>query len=80
MLRRPVTHVFTHFRKLGGVESILRRLAESDARLAPGNRVLSLFESAPFSLPNVAGLGLRGLSSPKTARRRLAARGLGRRR
>jgi glycosyltransferase involved in cell wall biosynthesis len=72
MLRRPVTHVFTHYRKLGGVESILRRLAETDARLAPGNRVLSLFESAPFSLPNVAGLGLRGLSSPKTARRRLA--------
>lgn len=74
-MRRPtVTHVFTHYRKLGGVESILRRIAERGARQTPATRVLSLFERGPFSLANVDGLALSGFSSPRAARGALARR------
>ncbi len=72
MRQPPVTHVFTHYRKLGGVESILRRIAERDARRNPEGRVLSLFERGPFSLANVDGLGLSGFTSPGAARRAMA--------
>ena len=73
MLRTPVTHVFTHFRSLGGVESVLRRLAARDATHAPGSRTISLFERGPFAPNTVSGLGLSGLSTPAGARRRLHA-------
>lgn len=74
MRRPPVTHVFTHYRKLGGVESILRRIAERDARRDSADRILSLFERGPFSLANVDGLGLSGFASPRSARQALARR------
>ena len=68
-----MTHVFTHFRSLGGVESVLRRLAARDVSPSPENRTLSLFERGTFTPTTVSGLGLTGLSSPAGARRRLLA-------
>ncbi len=73
MLRTPVTHVFTHFRLLGGVESVLRRLARRDASLAPERRTLSLFEAGAFTPDTVSGLGLTRLDTPAGARDRLLA-------
>ena len=50
----PLTHVFTHFLKLGGVESLLKRHLEGDQRCGgsraarPGGRLF---------VEDVAGLG-----------------------
>ncbi len=71
MLRTPVTHVFTHYRQLGGVESVLRRLARRDAVHAPERRTLSLFEAGGFTPDNVAGLGLSWRNTPAGANARL---------
>jgi glycosyltransferase involved in cell wall biosynthesis len=53
-----LTHFFTHFRKLGGVESILRNHLVQDQRWGLPSRILAFFEPQGELSPNVSGLGL----------------------
>lgn len=69
-LELPVLHLFSHFRSLGGVQSMLQRHLAQDARFGLRSRVLAAFD--PFSADEhgVRGLGLTWRSSIRRARRR----------
>ena len=63
-----LTHFFTYFRNLGGVQSILKRhhSREQDSRF------LFSFEANNFKEPNISGLGVDGWDSIRSIRKKLA--------
>ena len=63
-----VIHVFTHFRSLGGVESILRRHLEHDKEQELSTRIVALFEPAGEVMDRVEGAGLTWRSTLREAR------------
>jgi len=70
------THIFTHYRKLGGVESMLRRHVGADRAAGRQPGIVGLFEpqeaerSAEAAEAALQAIGLTGGSSPWSARRR----------
>jgi len=62
-----LTHFFTYFRNLGGVQSILKRhhSREQDSRF------LFSFEANNFKEPNISGLGVDGWDSIRCIRKKL---------
>ena len=63
-----LTHFFTYFRNLGGVQSILKRhhSREQDSHF------LFSFEANNFKEPNISGLGVDGWDSIRSIRKKLA--------
>ena len=63
-----LTHFFTYFRNLGGVQSILKRhhSREQDSHF------LFSFEANNFKDPNISGLGVDGWDSIRCIRKKLA--------
>jgi len=63
-----LTHFFTYFRNLGGVQSILKRhhSREQDSHF------LFSFEANNFKEPNISGLGVDGWDSIRCIRKKLA--------
>lgn len=63
-----VTHVFTHFQQLGGVEALLRRHLEKDADANIRSRVIALFDTPKPSEERVLGGGWTWKTSPTSGR------------
>ncbi|MDP6795157.1 MAG: glycosyltransferase family 4 protein [Verrucomicrobiota bacterium] len=55
-----LSHFFTYYRSLGGVQSILKRHHDSDAKRGHEPSFLFAFEPDDFNEPNVNGLGFGG--------------------
>ncbi len=68
-------HGFTHFRGLGGVQSMLRLHHARDAAHGLESAVCAYFEPRDPGVERVHGLGLSGWSSIATARRRFPLAG-----
>jgi glycosyltransferase involved in cell wall biosynthesis len=66
-------HEFTHFRDLGGVQTLLRLHHAVDARHGVESTFCAFFEPPDCGVERVRGLGLTGFSSIHTARRRFRA-------
>lgn len=64
-----LTHVFTFYNTLGGVESVLRRHHNNDAQFDLDSQIIALFESSS-SQPRVLGLGLTWRDTIYSARRK----------
>src|SRR5262245_44369683 len=72
----PTTHYFTFFNSLGGVQSLLHRHLEADARWGLDSNIVAFFDSPQSDRERVRGLGLSWrstvLSSRAAFRKRLA--------
>lgn len=64
----PVTHYFTFFQSLGGVQSLLRRHLENDARWGLDSNIAAFFDSPMSDTERVHGLGLSWRSTVRSAR------------
>ncbi len=73
MNRIRLTHIFSHFRTLGGVESVLRHHLHRDGPQGIDSSILALFEPGGPVAERVTGLGLTWRHTIASARRRLAA-------
>ncbi len=69
----PLTHVFTHFQQLGGVEALLRRHLEHDALANLPSRVVALFDPPKAPEDRVLGGGWTWKTSPASGRVRFHA-------
>ncbi|MBI4660979.1 MAG: glycosyltransferase [Verrucomicrobia bacterium] len=69
-----VTHFFTHFQSLGGVQSLLRRHLEMDSRWGLETDVTAFFDTDPRSEPRVSGLGFGWHSTVRSSRRSFSTR------
>ncbi len=69
-----LVHGFTHFHGLGGVQSLLRVHHAGDAGQGLDSTFCAWFEPAHPGVERVSGMGLNGLSSIATARRRFRER------
>ncbi|MBI2948153.1 MAG: glycosyltransferase, partial [Verrucomicrobia bacterium] len=69
----PVTHYVSHFAPLGGVQTLLRRHLESDAKSGLETDVVAFFDPPHAAPPGVTGLGLDWKSTVSSARKRFAA-------
>ena len=58
-----LTHFFTYFSNLGGVQSILKRHQQDDEARGHDSRFLFGFEPNSIAEPNITGLGLGGWDS-----------------
>jgi len=58
-----LTHFFTYFRNLGGVQSILKRHQQNDETRGHDSHFLFSFEPDTFAEPNFSGLGIEGWDS-----------------
>jgi len=67
-----LSHFFTYYRTLGGVQSILKRHHGADAKRGHEPTFLFAFESDDFDEPNVNGLGFGGGHSIRSMRTRFA--------
>ena len=67
-----LTHFFTYFRNLGGVQSIIKRHHSSDSSREHNSSFLFSFEPNTFNEPNISGLGVNGWDSISTIRKKLA--------
>ena len=67
-----LSHFFTYYRTLGGVQSILKRHHASDAGRGHESAFLFAFEPDDFDEPNVTGLGFGGGHSIRSMRTRFA--------
>jgi glycosyltransferase involved in cell wall biosynthesis len=67
-----LSHFFTYYRTLGGVQSILKRHHAADAKRGHKPAFLFAFESDDFDEPNVTGLGFGGGHSISSMRTRFA--------
>lgn len=65
-----LTHYFTHYRSMGGVQSILRRHLESDARWGLQSNVTAFFDPRDAQPAGVHGLGFTGFTCLAEARQR----------
>ncbi len=71
--RVRLLHGFTHFHDLGGVQSMLRKHRAEDAAHGIDSEFLAYFEPWGAGSERVAGLGLNGRSTVRSARGRFAA-------
>ena len=67
-----LTHFFTYFRNLGGVQSIIKRHHSSDSSREHNSSFLFSFEPNTFNEPNISGLGVNGWDSIRSIRKKLA--------
>ena len=67
-----LTHFFTYFRNLGGVQSIIKRHHRSDISREHNSSFLFSFEPNTFNEPNISGLGVNGWDSISSIRKKLA--------
>ena len=67
-----LTHFFTYFRNLGGVQSIIKRHHSSDSSREHNSSFLFSFEPNTFNEPNISGLGVNGWNSIRSIRKKLA--------
>src|SRR5262245_5515543 len=67
-----ITHYFTFFRSLGGVQSLLRRHFEKDAAWGLDSNIAAFFDPRASVEPRVRGLGLSWRSTVWSARRAFA--------
>ena len=65
-----LSHFFTYYRTLGGVQSIIKRHHAADAKRGHEPAFLFAFESDDFDEPNVNGLGFGGGHSISSMRTR----------
>lgn len=65
-----LTHFFTHFNKLGGVESVLKNHLANDLQWGIASRVLAFFEPAATIEQRVTGLGLTWRDTVASTRRK----------
>ena len=65
-----LSHFFTYYRTLGGVQSIIKRHHAADAKRGHEPSFLFAFESDDFDEPNVNGLGFGGGHSISSMRTR----------
>jgi glycosyltransferase involved in cell wall biosynthesis len=70
----PITHYFTFFDSLGGVQSLLRRHIEKDAAFGLDSNIEAFFDPASSEAGRVQGLGLSWRSTVRSARRAFARR------
>jgi glycosyltransferase involved in cell wall biosynthesis len=70
----PVTHYVSHFAPLGGVQTLLRRHLESDAKHGLDTDVVAFFDPPPPSQPRVCAVGLDWKSTVASARKKFGAR------
>jgi glycosyltransferase involved in cell wall biosynthesis len=63
-----LTHFFTYFRNLGGVQSILKRHHREDSIRGHDSRFLFSFEPNTFKEPDISGLGISGWDSIRSIR------------
>ena len=63
-----LTHFFTYFRNLGGVQSILKRHHHNDGARGHDSRFLFSFEPDNFAETNISGLGIGGWDSIRRIR------------
>ncbi len=72
----PITHYFTFFQSLGGVQSLLRQHLESDARVGLDSNIAAFFDAPRLDTERVRGGGLTWRSTVRSSRaafrRRLA--------
>ena len=66
-----LTHFFTYFRNLGGVQSIIKRHHSSDSSREHNSSFLFSFEPNTFNEPNISGLGVNGWDSIRSIRKKL---------
>lgn len=69
----PVTHYFTHYQSLGGVQSLLRRHLELDEKWGLDSNFTAFFDGETNPNPRVRGLGLSWRSTVFSSRRRFGA-------
>ena len=67
-----LSHFFTYYRSLGGVQSILKRHHTSDAKRGHTPGFVFAFESDDFDEPDITGLGFGGAHSISSMRARFA--------
>ena len=67
-----LSHFFTYYRSLGGVQSIIKRHHAADAKRGHEPAFLFAFESDDFDEPNINGLGFGGGHSISSMRTRFA--------
>ena len=67
-----LSHFFTYYRTLGGVQSIIKRHHAADAKRGHEPAFLFAFESDDFDEPDVKGLGFGGGHSISSMRTRFA--------
>ncbi|MEE2947899.1 MAG: glycosyltransferase family 4 protein [Verrucomicrobiota bacterium] len=67
-----LSHFFTYYRSLGGVQSILKRHHDSDAKRGHVPDYLFAFESDDFEEPNINGLGFGGGHTIRSMRAKFA--------
>lgn len=65
-----LTHFFTFFHTLGGVQTVLRHHHGQDPRLGIQSRFVIFFETGQDPVPRVEFLGLSGWSTVRSARRK----------
>jgi len=65
----PVTHYFTFFQSLGGVQSLLRRHLERDSQWGLDSNVAAFFDPLTSTNPRLRGLGLSWRSTVWSSRR-----------
>jgi glycosyltransferase involved in cell wall biosynthesis len=68
-----ITHVFTHFSRLGGVETLLRRHLAHDGDFQLQSAIVAFFERDSRSDARVRGLGCSGWISTRSMRKRFRA-------
>jgi glycosyltransferase involved in cell wall biosynthesis len=64
----PITHYFTFFQSLGGVQSLLRRHLENDARWGLDSNIAAFFDPPISDQERVRGLGLSWRSTVRSSR------------
>ncbi|MDA1273227.1 MAG: glycosyltransferase family 4 protein [Verrucomicrobia bacterium] len=64
----PLTHYFTFFSKLGGVETLLQTHLAADAKWGIDSNVVAFFEPKPNQIPRVSGVGLTWRDCVSSAR------------
>ena len=67
-----LSHFFTYYRTLGGVQSILKRHHTSDAKRGHEPGFVFAFESDDFDEPDITGLGFGGGHSIHSMRAKFA--------
>ena len=67
-----LSHFFTYYRSLGGVQSILKRHHASDAKRGHKPGFLFAFEPDDFDEPNITGLGFGGSHTIRSIRVKFA--------
>src|SRR5262245_34565089 len=64
----PITHYFTFFHSLGGVQSLLRRHLDKDCHWGLDSNITAFFDPPSSDTERVRGLGLSWRSTVRTSR------------